>query len=66
MQPLKISVVTVSYNAVATIEETILSVVDQTYNNIEYIVIDGGSIDGTVDIIKRYAEGGCEYGKHKN
>ena len=66
MQPLKISVVTVSYNAAATIEETILSVVDQTYNNIEYIVIDGGSIDGTVDIIKRYAEGGCKYGKHNN
>lgn len=66
MPHLKISVVTVSYNAVATIEETILSVVDQTCDNIEYIVIDGGSTDGTVDIIKRYAEGGSEYGKHNN
>lgn len=66
MQPLKITVVTVSYNAAATIEETILSVVDQTYDNIEYIVIDGGSTDGTVDIIKRYSEGGSEYGKHNN
>lgn len=66
MQPLKISVVTVSYNAATTIEETILSVVDQTYDNIEYIVIDGGSTDGTVDIIKRYSEGGSEYGKHNN
>lgn len=50
-----ISVVTVCYQAVNTIEETILSVINQTYKNIEYIVIDGGSTDGTVDIIKRYA-----------
>ncbi len=63
---LKITVVTVSYNAAATIEKTILSVVDQTYDNIEYIVIDGGSTDGTVDIIKRYAKGGSECGKHNN
>lgn len=63
---LKISVVTVSYNAAATIEETIKSVVNQSYDNIEYIIIDGGSTDGTVDIIKRYAPGGSEYGKHPN
>ena len=44
------------YNAVTTIETTILSVINKNYSNIEYIVIDGGSIDGTVDIIKKYAD----------
>ncbi len=53
---LKITVVTVCYNAVETIERTMLSVLGQTYPNIEYIIIDGGSTDGTVDIIKKYAD----------
>ena len=43
----KISIITVSFNAVKVIEETIVSVINQTYTNVEYIIIDGGSTDGT-------------------
>ncbi|WP_182186198.1 glycosyltransferase family 2 protein [Pectinatus frisingensis] len=53
---IKISIITVSYNVVRTIEQTIQSIVNQTYDNIEYIIIDGGSTDGTVDIIKKYED----------
>ncbi len=50
----KISIITIVYNNVRDIEYTILSVLDQSYNNIEYIVIDGKSTDGTLEVIKKY------------
>lgn len=56
MEEVKISVITVCYNAVDTLEKTIQSVLEQTYHNIEYIIIDGGSTDGTVEIIHRYVD----------
>lgn len=49
-----VSIVTVCYNAVKTIEETIKSVISQDYQNIEYIIVDGGSKDGTLEVIKKY------------
>lgn len=51
---MKISIITVCLNRVNTIEKTIQSVIDQNYDEMEYIIIDGKSSDGTVDIIRKY------------
>ena len=52
----KISVITITYNSEATLEETILSVTSQGYPALEYVIIDGGSTDGTLDIIRKYQD----------
>jgi glycosyltransferase involved in cell wall biosynthesis len=54
-QPI-LSVITVVYNNAADIERTMLSVLNQTYKGIEYIIVDGGSIDGTLQIIEKYKD----------
>lgn len=55
-----VTIITVVFNGEKYLEETIQSVINQSYDNVEYIIIDGGSTDGTVDIIKKY-EGQIDY-----
>lgn len=52
----KISIITVSYNSEGTIEETIKSILSQTYSNLEYIIVDGASTDNTMKIVQKYRE----------
>lgn len=54
--PVKISIITVCYNSSQHIEEAILSVINQPYTNNEYLIIDGGSTDGTLEIINKYRD----------
>lgn len=52
MEKLSISIITVSFNSASTIKDTIQSVLSQSYKNLEYIIVDGSSKDGTVEIIR--------------
>ena len=54
MDNIKFTIVVVTYNCEKTLEETIISIVNQTYTNKELVIIDGKSNDGTLDIIKKY------------
>lgn len=51
---MKVSIITIAFNSVASIERTIQSVLNQSYKDIEYIIVDGASKDGTLDIVKKY------------
>lgn len=53
---MKVSIVTVTYNCQNVIEETIKSIIEQTYSDIEFVIIDGSSKDNTLDIIKKYSK----------
>lgn len=52
----RISVITITYNSIGTLEETIRSVTMQDYPDLEYVIIDGGSTDGTLDIVQKYKD----------
>lgn len=56
MKKQKVSIITINYNNKSGLERTIKSVISQTYPEFEYIVIDGGSSDGSLDVIKKYAD----------
>jgi len=62
----KVSIITSVYNGAATIEQTIQSVLNQTYKNIEYIVIDGASTDGTQQVIEKYKDKIAYYTSEKD
>lgn len=56
---MKVSIITAAFNSVQTLEDTVKSVLEQTYSNIEYIVVDGGSTDGSLNVVRRYEQQFC-------
>lgn len=63
---MKISIITVTYNSAATLEQTIQSVISQTYPDIEYIIVDGKSSDETLQIIDKYKSGISKFVSEKD
>ena len=63
---MKVSIITVCYNSEKTLEATIHSVLNQDYQNIEYIVIDGASIDSTFSIVEKYKKDKNKKNKKNN
>ncbi|MEO7292773.1 MAG: glycosyltransferase family 2 protein, partial [Ginsengibacter sp.] len=53
---MKVSIITVTYNSAKYVDDCINSIIRQNYKNIEYIIIDGNSTDGTLDIIKKHSD----------
>ena len=53
---MKISIITVCYNSAATIKDTLISVTNQLHDDIEHVLVDGGSNDGTIDLVKKHGE----------
>lgn len=63
---MKVSIITVCLNSIRTIEQCIQSVIGQTHSNIEYIIVDGKSSDGTIDMIEKYSDNIAHYSSKRD